>query len=194
VIDLRLDRGVFDAMMAAPRLRTGAVALACAAILAGVAGCSTPTPSGTPEPAASVASHLDPALAALTDRIRAGLRQQGDFVTQLSNASVESPLPSGAHSVAIVALSMTNWAGGERQWLAANPPEACYAQAQDRYAEAVDAVAASATAFATLAQPSPGASGGDAQAAVAALVAARTTIQDADAQATAAVAGCATAP
>jgi hypothetical protein len=143
---------------------------------------------------ASVASHLDPDLAALTDRIRAGLRQQGDFVTQLSTASIESPLPSGAHATAIVALSMTNWAGAERQWLTAHPAEACYATAQDRYAEAVDAIAASATAFADLAAPSPRASGGDAQAAVGALVAARTTIQDADAEATAAVAGCSTAP
>jgi len=168
-------------------------AFACSALVAALAGCSSPTPSVTPAPLASVASHLDPDLAALTDRIRAGLRQQGGFVTELSNASVVSPLPSGAHSVAIIALAMTNWAGGERQWLATHPAEACYAAAQDRYAQAVDAIAASATAFSRLDAPGlhpPG----EAQAAVATLVAARTTIQDADAQATAAVDGCATAP
>src|SRR5690349_1185100 len=91
--------------------RLAAILLGGCFVVATVGGCSTPTPSETGLPLASVASHLDPDLAALTDRIRAGLRQQGDFVTQLSSASIESPLPSGAHSMVIVALSMANWAG-----------------------------------------------------------------------------------
>lgn len=173
------------------------------AILVGTAAaaCSAPIPSATPAssdaPEASVSASpgagLDFQLAALTERIRAGLQQQGEFVTRLATASIESPVPSGAVPMSIIALAMTNWAGTEHQWLADHPPEACYAVVQARYAEAVDAIAASAAAFAKLGTGSPEASGdGSAQAAVAALTGARSTIEDANAQATTAGAACST--
>jgi hypothetical protein len=173
-------------------IRAAALSLGAVLAVSLVAGCGTPTPSATPSPVASVApgGNVDLELAGLTDRIRAGLRQQGEFVTELSSASIESPVPSGGLSISIVAVAMGNWAGTERQWLAEHPAEACYAAAQERYATAVDAIAASAGAFARLGSGSPDPSGDGGAAAVAALVAARSTIQDADSQATAAVPSC----
>lgn len=176
-----------------------AIVLAVAA-----AGCSSPSPSPSVAPTQSGAPEasdsgspgvgLDFQLAALTERIRAGLRQQGEFVTRLATASIESPVPSGAVPMSIVALAMTNWAGSERQWLADHPPEACYATVQARYAEAVDAIAASAAAFAKLGGSVPGPSGDGGASAVTALTGARTTIEDANSMATAAAAACSTAP
>jgi len=85
---------------------------------------------------------------------------------------------------------MTIWVNGERQWLAAHPAEACYAAAQATYGQAVDAIAASAVVFTDIGSGSTS----DPQAAIEALIAARTTIQDADAQATASAAACTRAP
>src|SRR4051812_34932690 len=187
-LNSRRPASVFDSMS----LRAMPPRLGAALVLCLVAGCSTPSPSVMPSPVASVAADggIDLNLAALTDRLRAGLRQQGEFVTQLASASIESPVPSGALSMAIVAASMRTWAGTERQWLAEHPAEACYAAAQASYAAAVDAIAASAAAFADLDSASPDPSGDGGQSAVAALVGARTTIQQANSQATAAGATC----
>src|SRR4051812_47592186 len=125
-------------------LRALSARIAAALLLCVVAGCGTPSPSVTPSlavPSKAAGGGIDLDLAAFTDRLRAGLRQQGDFVTQLANASVESPVPSGGVSLAVVVATMRTWAGAERQWLADHPAEACYAAAQARYAAAVDAIA-----------------------------------------------------
>jgi hypothetical protein len=163
------------------------------AIVLSASACSSPPPNESGAPGTSQAGVLDPNLAALTDRIRAGLNQQGEFVTELSTASAASPLPSGARSLAIVAQTMLTWVGDEQQWLAEHPAEACYAAVQDLYAQAVQAIAASATVFGEIGSPSPSPAA-DPQAAIESLIAARTTIQDANAQATAAVPACTRTP
>jgi hypothetical protein len=160
------------------------------AVLLVAGGCSTTLPSGSVAPGSSGGAVTDPDLAAFIDRVRAGLGQQGEFVIDLSKASAASPLPSGARSLAVVASTITIWVNGERQWLAAHPAEACYMAAQATYGQAVDAIAASAVVFTDIGSGSTT----DPQAAIEALIAARTTIQDADAQATASVPACTRAP
>ena len=149
-------------------------------------------PSGAPRASASASpgAGLDFQLAALTERIRAGLRQQGQFVTALATASIESPVPSGAVPLSIIALAMTNWAATEGRWIAEHPAEGCYVAVQARYALGVDAVAAAAAAFTRVGGGTPDASGDSAARGVAALTGARSTFEAANAEATAAASAC----
>ena len=119
------------------------------ALVAAVAACSSAPPAPTPRPSPSPPELPNPALLELNGRIREAVNQQDGFVAMLADASV------GNVPLQPVANSMKLWAEDQANWLEEHPPESCFADAHELFANAVTEIGAGGEGLLALAVQSP---------------------------------------
>ncbi len=142
------------------------------------------------EPSAIASDAIEPTanldLADFEARVRDATAREGALVRALATASTGS-----AADIRLVVAQMRRWVQGERDWLAAHPPDACYQAAADAFGTGIDGFETTADLSAAIAPAGPQASDDPAGAeAGAQLEAATTSLQQAAAVAKTARSAC----